>query len=253
MESLTGKNKRVNKRNLSLLICPMLLTILLATPALAATGQYTGCIAVTKGTLYNIQAGSSPKSTCLAGDIVISFYDNATVNALKTQVNTLQGQVTTLRSTLQGVTRSGNDIHIKGANLHIESGSGKTNGTVNGLGNLIIGYNELRGSGDNRTGSHNLIIGVRNNYRSYGGLVAGYGNEISAPYASVSGGGGNIASEWSSSVSGGHWNNASGLVSSVSGGDNNTASNFASSVSGGNNRKANGEYDWVAGSLWQNS
>jgi len=50
---------------------------------------------------------------------------------------------------------------------------------VNGLGNLIIGYNELRGSGDNRIGSHNLILGSKNNFASYGGMVAGTLNDIS--------------------------------------------------------------------------
>ena len=43
-------------------------------------------------------------------------------------------------------------------------------GPVNGLGNVVIGYNELRGAGDDRSGSHNLVFGSRNNYSSYGGL-----------------------------------------------------------------------------------
>ena len=33
-------------------------------------------------------------------------------------------------------------------------------GTVNGLGNLIVGYNELLLSPDDHTGSHNIVVGT---------------------------------------------------------------------------------------------
>ena len=140
-----------------------------------------------------------------------------------------------LQDLLQHFSRNGNDISITGANLWIKSGSGTTDGAVNGLGNLIVGYNELREDrNDDRTGSHNIIVGTRNNYTSYGGLVAGYsehdfrrltprsaaetGNTASGEYSSVSGGDGNTASGQYSSVSGGGGNTASGDFSSVSGG-----------------------------------
>jgi len=97
---------------------------------------------------------------------------------LKTRVITLETENAALKNLLADVSRNGNDIYIDGANLHIRDGSGDTAGQVNGLGNLIIGYNEIIGSGDNRTGSHNLILGSRNNYGSYGGLVAGYNDTI---------------------------------------------------------------------------
>ena len=77
-----------------------------------------------------------------------------------------------LETLLAGVSRSGNDIFIDGANLHIRDGSGSTDGPVNGLGNLIVGYNERRGEGDDRTGSHNLIVGSQHNYSAYSSLVA---------------------------------------------------------------------------------
>lgn len=61
------------------------------------------------------------------------------------------------------------------------SGSGSTEGTVNGRGNLIVGYNErLVGDTNIRTGSHNLVVGAFNNYSSYGGQVIGYNNTISS-------------------------------------------------------------------------
>jgi len=74
-------------------------------------------------------------------------------------------------------------VYFKGANVYVQSGSGFTNGAPNGLGNLIIGYNEIRPGGNVRSGSHNLVVGSENNFSSFGGLVVGDHNEISAMYA----------------------------------------------------------------------
>ena len=112
-------------------------------------------------------------------------------------------------SAQNGVT--GPNIIFTGANLHIRSGAGATDAAVNGKGNLIIGYDEMRGATEtSRTGSHNLVIGWGHKLTSYAGLVAGGLNTISAPYASISGGYNNIASGPQSSVSGGYGNTASG-------------------------------------------
>jgi hypothetical protein len=72
----------------------------------------------------------------------------------------------------------------------------------------VVGYNEVKDdSGISqlgpRTGSHNVIIGPAHAYLSFGGLVAGALNTISAPHASVSGGFANGATGYGSSVSGG--------------------------------------------------
>ena len=94
-------------------------------------------------------------------------------------------------------------------NVQITNGIGVTN-TYNGLGNLIVGYNELRNfpTSDDpllvHTGSHNLVIGSWHRYTGFGGLVAGFSNEISGNSASVSGGSYNTASGDSASVSGGN-------------------------------------------------
>ena len=87
---------------------------------------------------------------------------------------TLDQRVAALETKLHFLTTSGTSMIISGANLFIRNGLGITN-SVNGLGNLILGFNEprpLNADGTNpnvRTGSHNLVLGVRNNYRSYGG------------------------------------------------------------------------------------
>jgi hypothetical protein len=201
-------------------------------------------------------------------------------SALQAQVTALQEEVDALKTLLAGVSREGNILLITGANLQIVSGSGSTNGEPNGLGNVIIGYNEERTDGNNvRTGSHMLVVGSENNYSRFGGIVAGILNESSGDFASVSGGfsnqasgvaasvgGGtqNVASGSYASVSGGIKNEAAGESTSVSGGEDSTASGIASSisggfqnatggnwstVSGGSTRPALGNFDWVGGSL----
>ena len=152
---------------------------------------------------------------------------------------------------LTGVSRgtdpnTGKDtLTFSNMNVQIVSGSGSTDASTTGMGNLIIGYNELRGSGDDRSGSHMLVIGQSNNYTasSYGGMVVGLHNETSNQHASISGGSYNKASGSSSSVSGGYANTANGHRSSVSGGILNIASSESTSVSGGHTNTAS---DWFA-------
>ncbi|MDG2147973.1 MAG: hypothetical protein P8N09_00455 [Planctomycetota bacterium] len=139
-------------------------------------------------------------------------------------------------------------IRIEGANLQIVNGSHSTGGAVDGLGNLIVGYNELGNlDGDDRTGSHNIVTGQKNSFPSYGGLVAGASNTVSGRWSSVSGGTANTANGRYSSISGGLYNTASGDVASVSGGYYNTASGLYSSVSGGLSNTASGFFSSVSG------
>lgn len=172
-------------------------------------------------------------------------------------------------------------VRFSGVNVQIVSGTGSTNATPNGTGNLILGYNERRGSpddaADNRTGSHSLVVGQFQDYSSSFGVVFGYNNTISGAaacvlgglnntasgqyasvlggsgntangqYATVSGGLDNVASNLNASVSGGRNNTASGSAASVSGGLLNIASGFISSVSGGNSNEASGSYSTISG------
>jgi hypothetical protein len=161
----------------------------------------------------------------------------------------LAQRVADLEYKLQYVTGGDDEVVITGANLRIVNGLGTTN-TTNGLGNLIVGYNESRvpiGGTDSRTGSHNVVVGRELNFSSFGGLVVGQFNEISGQFASVSGGSSNTASGPRSSVSGGGLNTASGGNASVSGGGFNIASGGISSVSGGENNEASGGVSSVSG------
>ena len=86
-------------------------------------------------------------------------------------------------------------IRISEANLQIVDGTGSAKGEPgSGLGNLIVGYNEGIGA-FSRIGVHNIVVGQGNDYESYGGLIGGTGNTVSAPFASVVGGDGNVACE----------------------------------------------------------
>jgi hypothetical protein len=139
------------------------------------------------------------------------------------------------------------EVVITGANLRIVNGLRGT-ATANGVGNLLVGYNEPRGNGDNeRTGSHNVVVGLGHNFSSFGGLVAGRQNAIRGAFASVSGGFDNTASGDSASVSGGIFNRASGPSASVSGGFDNRATGNAAAVSGGNGNTASGDAAAVSG------
>ena len=139
------------------------------------------------------------------------------------------------------------EVVITGANLRIVNGLRAT-ATANGLGNLLVGYNEPRKEGGNeRTGSHNVVVGMGHNFSSFGGLVAGRQNEIAEAFASVSGGFDNTASGASAAVSGGIFNRASGPSASVSGGFDNTAQGNAAAVSGGDGNTASGDAAAVSG------
>ena len=158
----------------------------------------------------------------------------AHVGATKTGWNDLAPEV---RADLRiGTHNSKPAVIFEAANVLVWDGTGSTSGTPTGLGNLIVGYDELSPDpwADDKTGSHNLMVGPQHTYSKYGGLVAGYNSSVTGAYASVSGGANNTASSVSSSVSGGYINTASGAYSSVS---------------GGKDREASGGYDWAAGSL----
>ena len=106
----------------------------------------------------------------------------AQIAALQALVADLNSRVAALEGKLAHVSVADNDITISGANLHVNNGTGVTD-TANGLGNVIIGYNEPRGGGDDRSGSHNLVVGSRNNYASYGGFVGGFQSDITTPFS----------------------------------------------------------------------
>jgi hypothetical protein len=211
--------------------------------------------------------------------------------SLRNQVASLQASVASLESNVQGIAKSevmaldpyvgvtqdgrGPLVRLTGVNLQIVNGGNATE-TVNGLGNLIVGYDETAPEGSApecwtdrprdprplshretagfeqpcvayKTGSHNIVVGSYNAYLSSGGLLAGRFNTLWGQSASITAGEYNSAVD-GASVSGGIDNVAMGQYSSVSGGTYNTASgDWAASVSGGISNIASGDGSSVSG------
>lgn len=196
----------------------------------------------------------------------------ATVTSLQAEVESLQADsVAGLSGVLSvGTDNQGNTAAIfSGVNLHVNNGLGNTN-SVNGLGNFIVGYDEVTISSDqicssgvftdqascegadkvwsnsHKSGSHNLIVGTQHNYSRAGGFIAGRENSVNGTWGSAYGGTGNLASGLGVSVTGSR-NVASGQASSISGGIANLASGVSSSVSGGFENEASGDSSSVNG------
>ncbi len=145
------------------------------------------------------------------GDMMKSY-----VAGLERKIDQLERKLAAVNDLLNGVTRSNGTITFSNVNLQIVNGKGAT-GEINGKGNLIVGYNEYRGGGDVRNGSHNIIVGSRNNYSSFGGIVSGTANDITGRYASVVGGHTNSAGGEFSTIVGGAKNKAKGKYASING------------------------------------
>ncbi len=235
-------------------------------------------------------------TTFVSGTPAVAAEVNANFGAVKTAVDdndsriaALEAIIVTLQNRLAAVEGSpvmaledyldvddesdprGTMIRITGANVRIDNGAGSTD-TINGLGNLIIGYdeiNELEGfqwcsdgsyyveadcvaagatwSFSHKNGSHNLVLGRENSYSQYGGLVAGRRNVITYAYSTITGGYQSSAQGEYSHVSGGSYNRAYGRYSSVVGGVSSTASGENSSVSGGYSGRATGDHSSISG------
>lgn len=248
-----------------------------------------GAILLSLGSIPLLAQVSIP-NVFQAGETAVAEEVNANFQALETALNDALQRIETLESSdvaalddfVEIIADPNNPnehtVLFSGVNVQIVNGLGDTE-SVNGLGNLIIGYNEARTGGgnvcsdgqygseadctsnsgvwgtDHKSGSHNVVVGIENAYSRYGGLVVGRRNVINRDYASVSGGWQNVASGQYSSVSGGFNNTSEGLGTSISGGQGNTASGGATgfltviggSVSGGLANTASGQLSSVSG------
>lgn len=132
-------------------------------------------------------------------DVIIDingYYTEASLQELLDRIEAIENSASAI-SAMSLVTIDGKPtVRFSGVNVQVVDGSDDTGGTTNGLGNLIVGYNEDAGTdgADTRTGSHNVVIGNEHSYTSFGGFLAGLNNTTSARFASVSGGVGNTAS-----------------------------------------------------------
>lgn len=224
-----------------------------------------------------------------AGTPAVASEVNANFAALKDAVETLQAKVASQDAEIESLkgnsalTLDGyvelvaddnypNEKRVLFSGVNVQVINGLDQATVNGLGNLIVGYDEPRSAtgalvcsngeyktkqectdnsevwaSSHKSGSHNLVVGNNNAYSQTGGFVAGFDNAVTRSYATVSGGQLNIASGPYSSVSGGRANIVSASSSVISGGVLNTVSGDNSSVSGGYLNSVSGQYGSVSG------
>jgi hypothetical protein len=132
----------------------------------------------------------------------------------------------------------GQTVLVTGANLKIVNGTGSTDGSPNGLGNVIVGYDaenrpDVGDGPDVKTGSHNVVIGDEHTYSSTSGLVVGLDNAITGVGSTVVGGLNNSSSGDFAAISGGQYGRATAIASSISGGLDNEANGQRSSILGG--------------------
>lgn len=157
-----------------------LLSVADAAAAIAANAQ----AAADNGAAVSAAAGEVSALDGRLSSVEAGYLTASDISGLATQasVDAIEPGIPGLDSYLS-VNTNNDRVIFTGANLHVRSGGGSTDATVNGLGNLVIGYNES--NNDTRTGSHNLVVGPYHSFTSYGGIVGGYNNEVSGIHAGV--------------------------------------------------------------------
>ena len=275
------------------------------TPAVAAevNGNFTAVqtavddndtrIAALEAALATLQAdlvSANADITSLQSTVTSQSSDIAslqsTVTSQSSDIASLQSDLIAVNNTIATLQSNsvldldGNLIFVLDANgnptaqftgVNVQVINGVSQGTINGLGNLIVGYNANTTQGsavcsdgqfvdqtscetagniwalNHKTGSHNLVGGNNNSYSHVGGLVFGIQNKITRGHSSVTGGSRNNAIGRWSTVSGGYGNRATGDRSHVGGGFGNEARGLISNVSGGEQNKAFGQFSSVLG------
>lgn len=212
------------------------LTILIATTAvlaLAASANASVPICVPSGASADVKTPESGGG-CKAGATKLEL-PNAT-------------QLATLDELLPHVSYIANGVGGKptvrftGVNVQIVNGEGTTD-TINGDGNLVLGYDEEPGT---QTGSHSVILGNRQTFTSYGTLLAGDENFARAPFVVLAGR--SNAANAENAVAGGGTNNAAqGINSVVEGGEGNTAEGTYSWVGSGRANLAEARFSSIFG------
>jgi hypothetical protein len=234
----------VLRRTFVLIATIATLLIVCAGSAIASEGQQL-CIGSASSAVKPASDGGCPY-----GGKVVTLATQDEVSHLRERVDGLETKVTALEDKLAKVSYDPKGLNglptvkIAGANLQVVNGTGAGQ-NLNGLGNVIIGYDE-HAADIKQTGSHNLVIGGGQTFTSWGDLLAGSENIVSAPHA-VAFGFRNQATGNGSSVVGGEHNSAEGNWASVSGGLTNFAAGKDASLSGGARNRAGGQGSSVSG------
>lgn len=156
--------------------------------------------------------------------------------ALESENAALSSTVDELTTTLTGVKREGSTLIFERMNLQLLNGH-EQDAQTNGLGNLIVGHNELPGT---QTGSANIVIGSEHQaFTSYGDIIGGAFNEATARRALVTGLQNKVGGEYTATLAGTH-NEATEQSTAVVGGSENRATEVYAVAIGGHKNQANG-------------
>lgn len=137
-------------------------------------------------------------------------------------------------------------LRLTGVNLQIVNGLGTTS-SLDGTGNLIVGYLNYHCGG----GSHNVIVGANDLVSSYSSLVVGDNHTASAQRTVVFGNGNTVSGPDSTVLGGANNTNAGASAAIVGGNTNEITAGDAGVIGGGYDRAISGNYDWQAGSLFE--
>ncbi|MBF0099726.1 MAG: hypothetical protein HQK77_02350 [Desulfobacterales bacterium] len=113
--------------------------------------------------------------TILMGSVQTTKDQLSNVTSLNTRIEKMEASITKLEqalskmdkqmaqiaqidSLLKGVSRQGDDIIFSRVNIKLNNGSGKSEGSGNGLGNLVLGYNQDKVV-NTKNVSHSAVIG----------------------------------------------------------------------------------------------
>lgn len=188
--------------------------------ASAGAAQVNLCVPTTAGAAVTSNGSGT---SCASGKTPVALPSSAADQA------TLIAILPHLTFTSSGVDGKPT-IQVTGVNMQLENGAGSTT-AINGEGNLVIGYDQTPGPGG-QTGSHNLVLGSRQAYTSYGSIIGGSDNYDAAPDSTVLGYDNAVTGSYGSII-GGRLETASGSMSSVQGGYDNRADGTYASVAGG--------------------
>lgn len=177
------------------------------------------------------------------------------IDDLTTEIDDRQSAIdfaNDLRDVTHVHTRRGQpSVSFSGVNVYVDNGSGASavadGGITNGVGNLIIGYNEVGAS--TKTGSHNVIIGPRHFYTSELGIISGTDNLVTAPNAAVIGGIANAVEAESSIIAGGNHNTVDGNNSAVVASERSFSSGSFTAVIASLTSRVTGAESFVASSV----
>ena len=187
------------------------------------------------------------------------------------ELTTVDGKASYIFGPEQCKYPDGTPIESCGVNVYIRDGSGSTltpkDKDETGLGNLIIGYNELPSTQNPlRTATHSIIVGNKHEYLTTASIILGIQNkiqetslslinghkniEIDGVLLTILGGFNHIASQLPYSVIlGGEQNTSTGRACVIAGGYLNHCKGKNSSIIGGLNNTTYGEASIIAAGL----